>query len=68
VKQTKFTTASKTKTIDLGALQDHHNSTKKQWLNDAKALEKAQQAFEESVKAYHEAIDALKAGSRAVLG
>jgi hypothetical protein len=60
--------APKTKAIDLGALQDDYNTRRKEYLADAKALEKAQIAFDESSKAYHASIDALKNGSRTVLG
>ena len=57
----------KAKAIDLGALQDHHNLTKKTLATDAKALAKAQDMFERSKAEYQQAYEALKAGSRAAL-
>ncbi len=57
----------KAKPIDLGALQDDMLTKKKAYLADAKALEKAQTAFDASSKAYNASVDALKNGSRSVL-
>lgn len=62
-----MTKQPKQKSIDLGALQDHFNVTKKAFVADAKALAKAQDNFDRSKAAYQAANDALKAGSRAVL-
>ncbi len=58
---------SKNKAIDLGALQDHHNTTKKQHIADSKALEKARDSHDRSRKAYLDAAEALKAAARTVL-
>jgi len=55
------------KAIDLGALQNTLNATKRQLSTDSKALAKAQESFDRSKKAYQEAYEALKAAAHTVL-
>jgi len=55
------------KAIDLGSLQDRYQATKRQHEIDAKALERAQQTFDESRAAYIEAAANLRQAARTVL-
>jgi hypothetical protein len=58
----------KVKSIDLGALQDQFTAAKKQYDTDVKALVKAQDAVDRSRRAFLEAEQTLKEGTRTVLG
>jgi hypothetical protein len=67
MKQAKPVKHPKSKSIDLGALQDALALAKRAYATDAKALEKSRDSYERSKKTFQEAHEALKAGSRAVL-
>lgn len=62
-----MTENKKSKTIDLGALQDAYQSAKKTLEADAKVLARAQESFTASKKRFQETHEALKSGSQAVL-
>lgn len=57
----------KSKSIDLGALQDNYQHAKKEMQTAKKNLEKAQIAFDTCNKAYLSAHEELKSASRTVL-
>lgn len=57
----------KVKRIDLGALQDQHDATRKELHHAANALHNAQQKFDKSKKAYEKARDDLEQSTRTVL-
>lgn len=56
----------KIRPVDLGALQQAHETAKKQLSTDAKALTKAQDQFDRSKKEFEAADAALKQGFRAI--
>jgi len=58
---------AKTKSVDLGILQDNLLAARKQLNNDARALERAQAAYDKAREDYATAIHELKDGSRLVL-
>lgn len=58
----------KTKSVDLGALQDDLIAAQKQFEDDKKILERAQQAFVISKARYSDALEALGNATRVVLG
>ena len=60
--------AAKSKSIDLGILQDNLIAAKKKLAADERALERAQLAYDTSKEEWSRAVQELKDGSRTVLG
>lgn len=60
-------TTTKSKSIDLGSLQDAFTKAKRQHELDAKGLAKAQSAHERSKRAFNEATESLKSAAMTVL-
>jgi hypothetical protein len=60
-------TNAKHKSVDLGALQDSLITARRQLNNDARALERAQAAYDKAREDYAIAVVELKDASRLVL-
>lgn len=60
--------AAKTKSVDLGTLQDNLIAAKKKMSTDERALDRAHQAYDTSKEEYSKAVQELKDATRTVLG
>ncbi len=58
---------TKPKAIDLGSLQESFDVARKQLVADARALVRAQEAFDHSKQVFEKAQEALKSAARVVL-
>jgi hypothetical protein len=59
---------AKSKSVDLGTIQDNLIIAKKKLAADERALERAHQAFDASKEAHTKAVQELKDATRTVLG
>lgn len=60
--------AVKTKSVDLGTLQDNLIAAKRELATNERALERARQAYDASKEDYAKAVQELKDATRTVLG
>jgi hypothetical protein len=60
--------AAKTKSVDLGTLQDNLILAKRKLVTDERALERARMAYDTAKEDYSKAVQELKDATRTVLG
>jgi hypothetical protein len=60
--------ANRTKSVDLGTIQDNLIAAKRKLVIDERALERAHQAYDVSKEEYSKAVQELKDATRTVLG
>lgn len=68
INQMEGTMALKTKSVDLGTIQDNLIAARKKFAADERALERAHQAYDMSKEEYSKAVQELKDATRTVLG